>query len=90
MNNEPLDARSAAAAARISIYHPITTICKKIVFRIYNLDPYVKMLMFNPSGRLVKKKKSSIKFDTKDPEFEETINVEVIKRNTCIIISIFL
>ena len=41
------------------------------------LDAYVKMLMFNPTGRLIKKKKSSIKFDTENPELDETINVEV-------------
>ena len=38
--------------------------------------------MFNPTGRLIKKKKSSIKFDTENPEFDETINVEVHGRTT--------
>ena len=33
--------------------------------------------MFNQSGRLVKKKKTTIQFNTKDPVFNETLNFEV-------------
>ena len=40
-------------------------------------DPYVKLFFFNQSGRLVKKKKSAIKYDTKEPFFDETIHFEV-------------
>ena len=33
--------------------------------------------MFSQSGRLVKKKKTTVKVDTKDPVFNETLNFEV-------------
>ncbi|XP_023337857.1 synaptotagmin-12 [Eurytemora carolleeae] len=39
-------------------------------------NPYVKLFFFNQSGRLVKKKKSAIKYDTKEPFFDETIHFE--------------
>ena len=41
------------------------------------LDPYLRILMFNQSGRLVKKKKTTIQLNTKDPVFNETLNFEV-------------
>jgi len=41
-----------------------------------NLNPYVKLILFSGSGRLVKKKKSAVKWATKDPVFDETINFE--------------
>ena len=34
--------------------------------------------MFSQSGRLVKKKKTTVKVNTKDPVFNETLNFEVI------------
>ena len=40
-------------------------------------DPYLRILMFNQSGRLVKKKKTTVKVNTKDPVFNETLNFEV-------------
>ena len=33
--------------------------------------------MFSQSGRLVKKKKTTVKVNTKDPVFNETMNFEV-------------
>ena len=33
--------------------------------------------MFNQSGRLIKKKKTTVKVNTKDPVFNETLNFEV-------------
>ena len=33
--------------------------------------------MFNQSGRLVKKKKTTVQLNTKDPVFNETLNFEV-------------
>jgi len=41
------------------------------------LNPYLRLIMFNQSGRLVKKKKTTVKVDTKDPVFNETLNFEV-------------
>ena len=41
------------------------------------LDPYLRILMFNQSGRLVKKKKTTVAQSTKDPVFNETLNFEV-------------
>ena len=41
-------------------------------------DPYVRILMFNQSGRLIKKKKTTVKVNTKDPVFNETLNFEVL------------
>jgi len=41
------------------------------------INPYLRILMFNQSGRLVKKKKTTIQFNTKDPVFNETLNFEV-------------
>jgi len=40
-------------------------------------NPYVRILMFNASGRLVKKKKTTVKINTKDPVYNETLNFEV-------------
>ena len=34
--------------------------------------------MFSQSGRLVKKKKTTVKVNTKDPVFNETLNFEVM------------
>jgi len=42
-----------------------------------SLNPYLKIMMFTQSGRLVKKKKTTVKIATKDPVFNETINFEV-------------
>merc|ERR1719410_36701 len=42
-----------------------------------DLNPYLRILMFNQSGRLVKKKKTTIQLNTKDPVFNETLNFEV-------------
>ena len=44
----------------------------------YYSDPYLKIMMFTQSGRLVKKKKTTVKIATKDPVFNETINFEVL------------
>jgi len=41
------------------------------------LDPYLSIMMFNQSGRLVKKKKTTVKVSSKDPVFNETLNFEV-------------
>eukprot|EP00092_Neocalanus_flemingeri_P098151 GFUD01125160.1.p1 GENE.GFUD01125160.1~~GFUD01125160.1.p1 ORF type:complete len:477 (-),score=153.45 GFUD01125160.1:207-1637(-) len=41
------------------------------------LNPYLRIMMFNQSGRLVKKKKTTVKVNTKDPVFNETLNFEV-------------
>jgi len=41
------------------------------------LNPYLRIMMFSQSGRLVKKKKTTVKVNTKDPVFNETINFEV-------------
>lgn len=40
-------------------------------------DPYLRIMMFNQSGRLIKKKKTTVKVNTKDPVFNETLNFEV-------------
>jgi len=40
-------------------------------------NPYVRILMFNQSGRLVKKKKTTVKTYTKDAVFNETLNFEL-------------
>jgi len=40
-------------------------------------NPYVRILMFNGSGRLVKKKKTTVKVNTLEPVFNETLNFEV-------------
>jgi len=40
------------------------------------LNPYLRILMFTQSGRLVKKKKTTVKIATKDPVFNETLNFE--------------
>lgn len=40
------------------------------------INPYAKLMLFSQSGRLVKKKKSSVKYENKDPVFDETINFE--------------
>eukprot|EP00092_Neocalanus_flemingeri_P010742 GFUD01011571.1.p1 GENE.GFUD01011571.1~~GFUD01011571.1.p1 ORF type:complete len:482 (-),score=142.60 GFUD01011571.1:172-1617(-) len=42
-----------------------------------NLNPYLRIIMFNQSGRLVKKKKTTVKINTKDPVFNETLIFEV-------------
>jgi hypothetical protein len=34
-------------------------------------------MMFSQSGRLIKKKKTTVKVGTKDPVFNETLNFEV-------------
>ena len=41
-------------------------------------DPYLRIMMFSQSGRLVKKKKTTVKVNTKDPVFNETLNFEVM------------
>lgn len=41
------------------------------------INPYVRILMFNTSGRLTKKKKTTVKFNCLDPVFNETLNFEV-------------
>jgi len=41
------------------------------------LNPYVRILMFNQSGRLVKKKKTTVQPNTKDPVYNETLNFEL-------------
>jgi hypothetical protein len=40
-------------------------------------DPYLRIMMFSQSGRLIKKKKTTVKVGTKDPVFNETLNFEV-------------
>jgi len=40
-------------------------------------NPYVRILMFNSSGRLTKKKKTTVKINTTEPVFNETLNFEV-------------
>ena len=40
-------------------------------------DPYVRILMFNQSGRLIKKKKTTVQVNTKDPVYNETLNFEL-------------
>lgn len=40
-------------------------------------DPFVRILMFNQSGRLVKKKKTTVQPHTKDPVYNETLNFEL-------------
>jgi len=40
-------------------------------------NPYLSIMMFNQSGRLVKKKKTTVKVSSKDPVFNETLNFEV-------------
>ena len=40
-------------------------------------DPFLRIMMFSQSGRLVKKKKTTVKVNTKDPVFNETLNFEV-------------
>jgi hypothetical protein len=42
-----------------------------------DLNPYLRIMMFSQSGRLVKKKKTTAKIATKDPVFNETLNFEV-------------
>jgi len=42
-----------------------------------SLNPYLRIMMFTQSGRLVKKKKTTAKIATKDPVFNETLNFEV-------------
>ena len=44
----------------------------------YYSDPYLRIMMFTQSGRLVKKKKTTAKIATKDPVFNETLNFEVL------------
>jgi len=39
-------------------------------------DPYIKLLLFNQNGRLVKKKKTTLKSATREPFFDETVNFE--------------
>jgi len=41
------------------------------------INPYVRIMMFNQAGRLVKKKKTIVQEDTKDPVFNETLNFEM-------------
>lgn len=41
------------------------------------INPYVRILMFNQSGRLIKKKKTTVKINTKEPVFNETLNFEL-------------
>merc|ERR1739844_247950 len=41
------------------------------------LNPYVRILMFNQSGRLIKKKKTTVQVNTKDPVYNETLNFEL-------------
>jgi len=41
------------------------------------INPYLRILMFNQSGRLVKKKKTTVQLNSKDPVFNETLNFEV-------------
>ena len=43
-------------------------------------DPYLRIMMFSQSGRLVKKKKTTVKVNTKEPVFNETLNFEVITK----------
>lgn len=40
-------------------------------------NPYVRIMMFNQSGRMIKKKKTTVQVNTKSPIFNETINFEV-------------
>jgi len=42
-----------------------------------SINPYLRIMMFSQSGRLVKKKKTTVKVNTKDPVFNETLNFEV-------------
>eukprot|EP00090_Calanus_glacialis_P010852 TRINITY_DN19311_c0_g1_i1.p1 TRINITY_DN19311_c0_g1~~TRINITY_DN19311_c0_g1_i1.p1 ORF type:complete len:476 (+),score=146.04 TRINITY_DN19311_c0_g1_i1:93-1520(+) len=41
------------------------------------INPYLRIMMFSQSGRLIKKKKTTVKVGTKDPVFNETLNFEV-------------
>ena len=43
----------------------------------------MKLLLFNQSGRLVKKKKTGLKVSTREPFFDETVNFEVKNRFFC-------
>jgi len=42
-----------------------------------SINPYLRIMMFSQSGRLVKKKKTTVKVNTKEPVFNETLNFEV-------------
>jgi hypothetical protein len=46
-------------------------------------DPYLRIMMFSQSGRLVKKKKTTVKVNTNDPVFNETLNFEVMVVFAC-------
>ena len=41
------------------------------------INPYIRIMMFSKSGRLVNKKKTSAMANTLEPIFNETINIEV-------------
>jgi len=42
-----------------------------------SINPYLRIMMFNQSGRLVKKKKTTVQHNNKDPVYNETLNFEV-------------
>ena len=50
-------------------------------------DPYLRIMMFSRSGRLVKKKKTTVKVNTKDPVFNETLNFEVMIVDVCLFVT---
>jgi len=42
-----------------------------------SINPYIRIMMFSQSGRLIKKKKTTVKVNTSEPVFNETLNFEV-------------
>lgn len=59
----------------IDILHDSTLFLSLII--ILFLAPYVRILQLNPSGRVVRKKKTGPKHGTKEPAFHETLNFEL-------------
>ena len=70
------ESRWRRAARKLSVSY-LHNNCRIILSGFVFLDPYLRILMFNQSGRLIKKKKTTVASNTKDPVFNETLNFEV-------------
>jgi len=64
-------------AQRLSFSLVKTTNIKVVCGSDEKINPYLRIMMFSHSGRMLKKKKTTVRLDTRDPVFNETLNFEV-------------
>ncbi len=57
--------------------NPIKTLCIESKSDHFSADPYVRIIQVNPSGKVLRKKKTNTKEGGKEPIFNETLNFDL-------------